>query len=130
MNKVYSVSKVLVVGLVTVGKNEEKIAKILKNKFEDIGVNTISFNSNRVEDAIDKIDESWDIIVGVGESIDKLRIRALEAGFHQVFWNVSINFKYVLFMGFNKSEFSGTIDPVLKKILEDIIKEVKLTRDG
>lgn len=128
MDKVYSVSKVLIVGIITVGNKEEKIAKFLQNKFKDIGVNPISFNSNIVDDAMDKIDESWDIIVGIGESIDRLRIKALESGFHQVFWNVSINSKDILFIGFNKSEFSGTIDPILKKILEDIIKEIKVNK--
>lgn len=129
LDKINDVSKTLIVGIISIELNENDWDKSLLESIDKLNsIKVISKTTSNIKIAIEEVSNEWDILIGIGESIDELRKRALEFGYHQIFWSLNINNKDNIFIGFNQSDFSSKISPLITKTLSALVKEIKAAK--
>lgn len=133
MNELRMVSKVPSVGIITLD-NMKEINNFLFNKVQEYGAVPISICTNELYSALKEVKNFVDILIVSGDDIDAIRGKAIEEGFHQVFWKVHIENTETMFIGFNSRKyiigFAGDIvvlEDILLRKLKDTVLEIKLT---
>ena len=103
--------------------NKDYIYILLKNKLSNFKINYEIFfiDSINYEDNIYK---KFDCIIGIGDEIEELRKNSIDNGFNKVFWNLNLDNKEKIFIGFNKSDFRQSTNELINNVLKEIIKEI------
>ena len=100
--------------------NKDYISKILENilrNFKIFFIDTINYEE-------ENLNGNFDCIIGIGDEIEELRKYSLDNGFNKVFWNLNLDNKESVFVGFNKSDYRQSTNELINNVLKEIIKEI------